>query len=204
MNDRSGQLPPEALADGTRGRILECALRLFAVQGFHASSMRELGKLVEIQPSALYTYFPSKDHVLAELARVGHEAHHTALRDALLSSGSDPVTQLRAVVAANARFHATYPHLAIVVNDEMSALPEALAGGALALRKQSLAMLLEILRRGSATKQFAIRHLDVVAGAIGAMSLRIPHWYSPAGGIAIDELAATQAELALRMVGVMI
>jgi AcrR family transcriptional regulator len=205
MNDRSGAratLPPGAVADGTRGRILERALRLFAVQGFHGSSMRELGKLVEIQPSALYMHFASKEHVLAELARVGHEAHHAALREALLGAGSEPAEQLRALVSANARVHATYPHLAIVVNHEMSALSAELASPALALRKMSLALLVDILRRGVAMGRFTETRLEVVAGAIGAMGMRIPYWYSPQAGLSVDELASAHADLALRMVGV--
>jgi AcrR family transcriptional regulator len=204
MNDRSdlrASLPPGASADGTRRRILESALRLFAVQGFHGSSMRELAKLVEIQPSALYVHFPSKEHVLAELARVGHEAHHAALRSAMLDAGSEPTKQLRAIVAANARVHATYPHLAIVVNDEMSALSAELAGPALALRKQSLELLLDIVRRGVAMRHFSGPRIEIVAAAIGAMGMRIPYWYSPALGIDAEELAQTQAELAARMLG---
>jgi AcrR family transcriptional regulator len=194
-------LPPGAAGDGTRGRILERALKLFADQGFHGSSMRELGKLVEIQPSALYVHFPSKEHVLAELARVGHEAHHAALRDALLETGSEPSAQLRSFVAAHARMHALYPHLAIVVNDEMSALSEELAGPALALRKQSLALLVDILRRGASMGRFSFLRIEVVAAAIGAMGMRIPYWYLPNGSMDVEELASLQAELALRMVG---
>lgn len=204
MNDRSAKraiLPGSGAAEGTRRRILESALRLFAVQGFHGSSMRELAKLVEIQPSALYVHFPSKEHVLAELARVGHEAHNAALRAALLDAGSDPMQQLRSLVAANARIHATHPDLAIVVNDEMSALSAELAGPALALRKQSLELMLDILRRGIAMGRFSAPRVDVVAAAIGAMGMRIPYWYSPAMGIDVEELAQAQAELAARMLG---
>ncbi len=205
VNDRSGErslLPDGAVPDGTRRRILERALSLFATQGFHGSSMRELGKLVEIQASALYVHFPSKEHVLAELARVGHEAHNAALRDALLDAGASPVNQLRALVAANARVHATYPQLAIVINDELRSLSPELAAPSLALRKQSMGLLVEVLRRGAATGRFAMPHAEVVAAAISAMGIRIPYWHPGAAGPSIEELANAQAELALRMVGV--
>jgi AcrR family transcriptional regulator len=204
MNDRSkapAQLPPTATADGTRRRILERALRLFAVQGYHGSSMRELGRLVEIQPSALYVHFPSKEHVLAELARLGHEAHHAALRQALLQAGSDPVSQLRALVEAHARFHATYPEMAMVVNDQLSALSSDLAGPAQVLRHQALALLLDVLERGITLSRFSMPRIEVVAAAIGAMGMRIPYWYSDRTRLSIEELASAQAELALRMAG---
>jgi len=159
---------------------------MFAMHGFHGTSMRDLARALEIAPSALYASFPSKDHVLAELVRVGHEAH---------------LAMFRAVVHANAVMHATYPHIAVVVNDEMHALPAELAGPGLALRRQGIALLMDIIERGIARKCFAARQPIVTVGAIGAMALRIPYWFGPAIGITVDELAATQAELALQMLG---
>ncbi len=205
MNDRSASDArraklPDAALDVSARRILEVALRLFAVHGFHGTSMRDLAKALEIQPSALYATFPSKDHLLAELVRIGHEAHLGVLRAALLAAGSDPRDQLRALVRANARFHATFPHAAIVINDELHVLPDPLAAPGLTLRRQALALLAEILVRGVELKRFAVIEPSVTIAAIGAMSLRIPYWYR-AGELEIDALAEAQGELALRMVG---
>jgi AcrR family transcriptional regulator len=211
MNDRSGRdkgvkeagalLPPNVAADGTRRRVLEGALRLFATQGFHGSSMRELAKLVELQPSALYVHFPSKEHVLAELVRAGHEAHHNAIRAAMLEVGADPIAQLRAIVAVHVRLHATYLHLAIVINREMDALSAELAAPGRTLRAQASALLLEIIERGTAMRCFAPPHVYVAAAAIAAMGLRVPEWYTPAAGIGVDELVEHHVEMALRIVG---
>jgi len=201
MNDRSSLLPPNLAAEGTRRRILEGAVRLFATQGFHGSSMRQLAGVVEMQASALYVHFPSKEHVLAELVRAGHEAHHEAIRTAMLDAGRDPVAQLSALVGVNARLHATHPHLAIVVNSEMGALSPELAAPGIALRKQSAALLIEIVERGVNMGQFAPPHLGVAVAAIGALGLRVPYWYTPESGLSIDELAEIHVELVLRMVG---
>jgi AcrR family transcriptional regulator len=211
VNDRSAAareperegalLPPGTAADGTRRRILEAALRLFAAQGFHGSSMRELAKEVDLQASALYVHFPSKEHVLAELVRAGFEAHQAAIRGAVLGAGADPVSQLGAFVRTHARMHAQYPHLAIVIHTEMRVLSPELSAPALALRKESAALLFDVIQRGIALRRFSLPNVEVVASAIGAMGLRIPHWYTAASGLSIEELIEAQAELALRMVG---
>ena len=83
----------------------------------------------------------------------------------------------------------------------MGALSPELAAPSIALRKMSLALLVDILRRGVAMGRFTETRLEVVAGAIGAMGMRIPYWYSPEAGLSVDELASAQADLALRMVG---
>src|SRR4051812_27976452 len=212
MNVRSGTgrvpggagaalLPTSVAAEGTRRRILEGALLLFAAEGFHASSMRDLARVVELQPSAVYVHFPSKEHLLAELVRVGHEIHHESLRAALLEAGAEPVAQLRALVSAHVRVHTSYPHLAIVVNTEMDALSPELAAPGRALRKQSILLLVEVIERGAAMGRFDPPDTTVTAAAISAMGLRVPHWYSPATGIDVDELVKRHVELALRMVG---
>jgi AcrR family transcriptional regulator len=212
MNDRSWTmralasagpaiLPPSLAAEGTRRRILEGALRLFAVEGFHGSSMRELARVVELQPSAVYVHFLSKDHLLAELVRVGHEAHQQGVRAALLGAGADPIAQLRAIVGAHVRMHATYPHLAVVVNTEMEFLSPDLLIPGLALREQSMALLFDLIERGKAMGCFAPPDTTVTAAAISAMGLRVPYWYSPASGIDVDELVEKHVDLALRMVG---
>lgn len=176
-------------------------MRLFATHGFHGSSMRDLARVVELQPSALYVHFPSKEHVLAELVRAGHEAHHHGIRAAMLEAGTDPLAQLAALVLVNIRQHATHPHLAIVVNNEMRALSPELAAPGLALRKQSVALLQDVIERGVASGRFVVPHVGVVVAAIGATGLRVPYWYSPESGPTIEELAEIHVELARRMVG---
>lgn len=201
MNDRSGLLPPGFDAEGTRRRILEGAVRLFAAQGFHGSSMRELAGIVELQASAVYVHFASKEHVLAELVRAGHEAHHRGIRAAMLEAGTDPASQLSALVRVNIRLHATHPQLAIVVNAEMGTLSPELAAPGLALRQQSVALLKDIIDRGIASGHFSTPSVIAAVAAIGAMGLRVPYWYTPQLGIDVEELAEIHVELALRLLG---
>ncbi|CAN5489653.1 TetR/AcrR family transcriptional regulator [soil metagenome] len=209
MNERSelDKLPdaqrarlPELAIDATARRILEVALRMFAMRGFHATSMRELAKGLEIQPSALYASFPSKDHLLAEIIRRGHEFHLQALRAALLEAGDAPAAQLAALVRANVEVHVSYPHLAVVINDELHALPSELAAAGFALRRQGVALLTEIIVRGLALGTFNTLDPMVTIASIGAMTLRLPYWYR--GTPSLAELATAQIDLALRMLGV--
>lgn len=193
-------LPPGGV-EGPRRRILEAALTLFARRGFHGTSVRDLADVLEQQPSALYKHFPSKEHVLAALVQHGYAMHHQTLLDGLLTVGASPVDQLHILVEVNARSHAQWPLLAIVVHEELHALPEALLGPVVALRDASAALLLRILQRGSAEGCFDVVDLPTTAAAIGAMGVRIPLWFHPGLGLDIDTMAHRQALLALRMVG---
>lgn len=48
--------------------ILQTATRLFSEKGFLASTMRDLAKLLKIQPPSLYSHYESKDEILWEIA----------------------------------------------------------------------------------------------------------------------------------------
>lgn len=195
-------LPPASVPDGTRRRILEVALQLFASDGFHGSSIRGIARVLELQPSALYAHFPSKEHVLAELVRVGHELHATALQAALEAAGADPVERVRALVRAHTVAHATYPHLAVVVNEEIAALTADLAAPALAIRASSADLLVQIIEEGTRAGHFSPPDVAATAAAISAMGLRVPYWHDASHALSIDALADAHVELALRMLGV--
>jgi AcrR family transcriptional regulator len=76
-------LPPRPAADGTRGRILRAGLGLFAVHGFHGTSIRGIAAEAAVQSASLYAHFPSKEAILAELVLAGHEEHHARLASPL-------------------------------------------------------------------------------------------------------------------------
>jgi AcrR family transcriptional regulator len=184
---------------GTAGQILEVALGLFARVGYHGTSIRDLGKALGLKPANLYEHYESKEHVLAELVRIGHAEHLRALRTALVSVAGGPAEQLQALVAAHVRTHAEYAMLAVVANNELHALSAELAAPAMALRQQSEALLYDVVARGTEARLFDPPDARLTAAAIGGMGLRVAHWYR--ADLSIDHLASTYAELALRMVG---
>jgi len=147
---RSGgpALPPRPATDGTRGRILRAGLGLFAEHGFHGTSIRDIAAEAAVQSASLYAHFPSKEAILAELVLAGHEEHHTRLVTALLETGADPRDRLAALVRAHVQAHTDYPMLAVVANSEMHALSATAAAPAAAVRRQSEALLAEVLAMG--------------------------------------------------------
>jgi AcrR family transcriptional regulator len=196
-----GPVLPASGKPQARVRMLEAALKLFARQGFNGTSTRELAAALEVQPSAMYAHFASKEDVLAELTELGYSAHQKALQAALLDARPVPAEQLAALVRANARFHAAWPLLAIVVHEEVHALPEERMKVINLLRQQTVDVIRQLLERGVAAKAFDLPDLSTTAAAIGAMALRVPYWFDASAGFTVDALADAQAQLALRMVG---
>jgi AcrR family transcriptional regulator len=58
---------PRRSSAARRADVLAAARRLFAAQGFHATSTRELASAADINDALLYRYFPNKEAILTAL-----------------------------------------------------------------------------------------------------------------------------------------
>jgi AcrR family transcriptional regulator len=193
-------LPPGVEAQGARRRLYEAALSLFAERGFHAVSVRDLTNALGMQPSAIYAHVTSKQHLLAELIRMGHEEHRNILRLALLEAGAEPLEQLGCLTRAHVQVHATYPLLTRLCNRELGSLPDEDKAEVLAIRLDANRLFLDVVERGQRLGVFTPVDPMLIVAAIGAMGIRVAEWWRPDLGISADELADTYATFAQKLV----
>lgn len=98
-----------------REAIFDAALRLFREQGFHGTSINDIGAASGVTGPAIYRHFGSKEEVLAEAIREGSRRIAAATREALESVGESSEDALRALVRSyvgvaldNADIYAAY------------------------------------------------------------------------------------------------
>ena len=65
----AGRQPRQERSRNRVETILEVALELVVEQGAEALAMREIARRAEVQISSIYQYFPSKAHIIRELAK---------------------------------------------------------------------------------------------------------------------------------------
>ena len=195
-----GVVPRSVVTKGTRGRILEAALQLIAETGYAGTSIREIATASGVRSASLYAHFPSKEHILAELARIGHDEHHRALRAALLESDPSPASQLAAVVRAHVLMHTELSMLAVVSNTELHSLSPEMAAPVMATRDSSVQLIQEVIQRGVDLGAFAPPHVWLAVAAIGAMGIRVANWFTSDFELSAEEVADVYTEFALRMV----
>ncbi|WHZ20613.1 MAG: Transcriptional regulator, AcrR family [Rhodanobacteraceae bacterium] len=181
------------------GRVLEAALKLFAERGYAGTSVRDVAAAAGVKAATIYAHYPSKEHILAELCRVGHEEQYRAVRTAVLASGGDPRDQIVAYVRAHVGFHTSYPMLAVVANSELHVLGEELGAVTFTLRRQSVELLEDIAKRGIDSGIFHVSSLWLAIAAIGGMGMRVAYWFSPEYNLSAREVADGYAEFALRL-----
>jgi AcrR family transcriptional regulator len=192
-------LPPGSGVTGTRLRVLEAALGLFADRGYSGASIRDIADGAGIRSASLYDLFPSKAHILASVVTIGHEMLLAGLQAALADAGDDPVARVRAMVRADVLGHAGYPTLAIVTNTELDRLPDDLRDAPMRLRNEAALLGLDVAMAGADAGVFDLPHPGPTLAAIGSMCLRVPHWFTPTADYTAEQLANDYADLAIRM-----
>ena len=210
-------LPSRADDTGTRRRLLEAALVRFAERGYHGVSVRDVTSAVGVKASSLYAHFPSKEHLLAALLQLGHTEFLGALRAALVDAGTEPSEQLRALVDAHVRTHATYPLLARVCAEDLRGLSDDNLAAILSHRLEVISLFLNAIAAGIDSGEFDETDPFLTSMAILAMGMRVANWYSgnaaglefgavladdlsPTNRYSVDQICDSYAELALRMV----
>jgi AcrR family transcriptional regulator len=192
-------LPDRVDLSPARRRLFETTLELFGRDGYNGVSVRDIARELHQHPTAIYAHVSSKQELLFELIKIAHEELTDRLRAAVLDAGREPADQLRAIIAANVLTHLEFPALARVAHresDKLSAEQIALID---VLRQDASRLLRDIIDRGSELGKFRPGNVQITRLAIAAMGAHVVDWWSPELGVGREEVAATHADLAVRM-----
>jgi AcrR family transcriptional regulator len=180
-------------------RLLVSGLGLFAAQGFHGTTTRDIAAHAGMSPAALYVHYRTKEDLLFQISRIAHEAALAAIPPESSGPG-DPVVQLQAAVAAFTAFHAHHHTAARVAQYELAALQpahfRAVAGVRLTIERNFRQM----IDRGVTVGEFEVSDVPTTALAVLSLAIDVARWYQPGSRHSAEELGELYAVLALRMV----
>jgi AcrR family transcriptional regulator len=94
-------------SDVRRGELLNAAASIFSTKGYHAASMRELAKLLNIKAGSLYYHIASKEQLLNEVCSIGMQELLRNADHALKTHRTFP-DRLRAIIIGHAVVVETY------------------------------------------------------------------------------------------------
>ncbi|MET0132929.1 MAG: TetR/AcrR family transcriptional regulator [Kibdelosporangium sp.] len=199
LRDSSARLWNEALGEVPRG-LLTSAVRCFAANGFHATTTRDICEGVGLTPGALYVHFPSKELVLFEIIRAGHERVLAHIRNPAALASASSADRLCAIVSRYTEWHAHHHVAARVCQYELAGLTAQHYDEILELRHQTNKFFRDTVARGVADGTF--RQVDVkrITRAMLSMSIDLVRWYRLEGTDSPEQLGEFYAGLALTMV----
>jgi AcrR family transcriptional regulator len=98
----------------SRDQIMDVAEQVFARNGFHDASLREIAELAEYSVGAVYGFFASKDELYREIFHRRTSAFMPGMSQ-VLSSGLPPHEQLIALAEWQVRFFRAHPEFGRLV-----------------------------------------------------------------------------------------
>jgi len=180
-------------------RLLYAAAEAFADRGFHATSTRDIASRAGLSPAGVYVHFASKEELLYQLSREGHEAARDMLVAAAEAADS-PTEALRAIMGTFARWHAEHFRVARIVQYEFGNLTPEHRDAVLALRKEIDGVVRQVVTDGVAKGEFDVEDIPDTTLALMSMAVDVARWYDPEIRRTPAAIGAAYAELGLRLV----
>ncbi|HEY7609560.1 MAG TPA: TetR/AcrR family transcriptional regulator [Alphaproteobacteria bacterium] len=168
-------------------RVLTSAARLFAEDGFAATSVRAVAERARLTKAGLYYHIKEKEDLLFRICEQSIAEILDGARAALRRE-SEPAVQLAALVRNHAEFFFRHPHNLTVLNRDMGALTGAQREGIRALEMEYLELIRDVFRHGQ--KRGAFKKLDPTVAAFGFLGVlnTLDRWYDAAGPVKPETL----------------
>lgn len=200
---RTYAVPAIPLTEGmteTALRLMEAAADAFSDRGFHGTTTRDIASRAGLSPAGVYVHFASKEDLLFAICERGH----TAARDMLVEAArtaANPTEALLAIVSNFSRWHAEHYRVGRIVQYEFGHLTHEHQEVVMGLRKEINGVVHDVLTRGVAAGEFDVPDVPATVLALLSLCIDVARWYQPGIRRRPEEIGATNASLALRLVG---
>lgn len=180
--------------------IREAALTLFADKGYDATTMDDIGMMVNLRGPSLYKHVSSKqDLLVAIMAKSVADVQRD--QDAAVASSDDVVLQIRRAVEAHVRFHARHRREAFVGHRELRSLDKGNYERIVAQRRTYELGLRALIERGMQEGRLQARSAKLSTLAILDMGIGIAGWFREGQEFSVDELAWEYGDMVMRQFG---
>ena len=177
--------------------ILDEAAAIFAADGFAETSLAEVARAVGLSRSALYTYIPSKQALLAELAE-GITKRLVDDLEIIDGSGEPALDRLRQAMRAIVLIRCEMPARFRLLDQSEGSLPPELAKQHRAWKRRVLDILVGMLDDGSSDGTIRVSDTRTTALAIIGSCNWVSWWYRPDRNPAPEYIAEVITSMVLR------
>jgi AcrR family transcriptional regulator len=184
----------------TATRLMMAAADAFSEKGFHGTTTRDIASRAGLSPAGVYVHFTSKEDLLFELSRRGHQTARDQLV-AAAGAADSPTEALRSIIASFSTWHAEHHQLGRIVQYEFRHLTEEHRDAVLTLRKEIDQVVRGVLTDGVSRGEFEVADAASTALALLSMAVDVARWYSPEIRRTPEDIGRTNGELAVRLVG---
>ncbi|HJR42791.1 MAG TPA: TetR/AcrR family transcriptional regulator [Gemmatimonadaceae bacterium] len=185
-----------AARDQKLDALLSAAAKVFASQGFHRTSMRDLAKASGISLAGLYYYVQSKDELLYLIQSRNFDAVIAGMEESL-EGVTDPIERLARFIDNHLDYFASHMAEMKVLSHEAEALEGDYLEQVNEKKRAYTRSLMDILAEVERTHGPAHANRRMAAYLLFGMMNWIYTWYDPLGDLGVELLGQTVCRLFL-------
>jgi AcrR family transcriptional regulator len=181
----------------SRETILSEAARLFANQGYPATSMRDIANAVGLLPGSLYAHIDDKEGLLVEIVEAGIDKF-LAVVEPIEASGEPPDRRIRRLIKAHVMVIAENVEQTSVVFHQWKHLSAGRRAAIVGKRNRYEDVFTRMVDEGITAGVFGPT-LDLritVLSILGILNW-VPEWFSPEGPETAEDVGERVADLVL-------
>lgn len=182
------------MAKVNRDDILEAAIRLFNQNGYHATSMQDVARAVDIKKPSLYHHFESKEAILLTILEMGMDRLISEL-ESIARSERDSASKLRDAIQTHASAIAQNPSGAAIFFREDRGLGDDYLAHYVERRDHFERLFRLIVQEGIDRGQFRTNDVAITVQAILGTINWMTRWYRPAGRLSAEQIADQFSDL---------
>ena len=189
----------DAISRLKRERILAAAVDLFYRQGYGRTTLEQVADSLNVTKPFIYSYFSSKNELLAEICSRAIMLAHESLNRALTQEGT---ASERLKVVTRDFMAAVLGHQAhaVIYSREEKELAQADRDMINTLRREFDRKLVGLIEDGVASGEFQVQDIRLAALSIGGIIGWSQVWFRPKGRLSIAQASEGAADLVLAMV----
>lgn len=178
-------------------RILHAALELFAVRGYHGTTMRMLAKSVGATPAALYHYYATKDALLEDL---GIRLLGKSLGELRRDVARNPGRELEAAIYYHVLSHCYEQPGSFVVQQDLRHLSPGGRARVDALLDDYERVFHEALDARIVSGDLPSQDIRLAVKAMMGLGAFVAHWFHQDGPLPAETIAEQFVAYAIAMV----
>jgi AcrR family transcriptional regulator len=177
--------------------VEQAAAKLFAVRGYHSTSVRDIARELGMNQSSLYHYFKSKEEILFKLM---NDAMDEALKvlEGISASRLSPEKRLLKILGFYTRYYTKEQERETLLVNEMNSLGEASRAILIEKQRRYVSLIRSMLNDLKARGLMKEIHPTVAAFAFFGMVHYTIKWYRRDGEIDVERLADSYVEIFTR------
>lgn len=175
------------LAENRKNEIIDTALKLFAQEGYHSTTLDEVAKVIGVSKATLYYYFRSKEEIIKAILNRSLDRMKQTLE--IRKSPLSTREKLCQFIEYHITFAADNAELARITFEQLNILPKRSREVVKRKQREVVALLQDLLQQGVDEGIVSIKDTKLAALAIIGMCNWTYHWYRPEGKLTPGQIA---------------